>query len=78
MATKREVLEQLTRGIGPLAKIGDDEEIFILRARDMIADETIEWWAIQARLHECPSDKIIEANACAARMRRMPGRRFPT
>lgn len=77
MATKREILRQVANGEGPLGKAGLDEEIFVLRGRDLIADETVEWWAIQARMHGCDSDKVREAMDVAERMRKTPGRKYP-
>lgn len=77
MATKRETLEQLTRGEGCLGKAAMDEEIFILRGRDMIAADAVEWWAIQARMHGCSNDKVLDAKAVAERMTLTPGRKYP-
>lgn len=51
-----------------LAKVGDDEEIFVLRAQDVMAPKTIIYW-IGDNLHA--SDiKLREAFECAMRMRK--------
>ena len=51
-----------------LPKVGDDEDIFVLRAQDVSAPGTVLDW-IKANLH-APDEKLREAFECALRMRR--------
>lgn len=44
-----------------LAKVGDDEPIFVLRAQDKFAASTIRYWAERAESAGAPREKIIEA-----------------
>ena len=77
MATKREVLDQMLRGEGVLGKTKLDEPIFILRAQDALAAETVERWAIHARSAGVPPDKVTEAFAIAEEMLRWHTRKMP-
>ena len=52
-----------------LAKIGDDEPIFILRAKDMLAPMTIDYWALHLAGLGGDTEKIEEAKALAHDMR---------
>jgi hypothetical protein len=45
MATKAEILEQLKRGEGILAKAGDHEQIFIIRGHDIDGASVVREWA---------------------------------
>lgn len=59
-----------------LDKVGETEEIFVLRGRDMAAPQTICFWiAANITNESCPDEKLFEALACALRMRRAEGRR---
>lgn len=69
-----------------LAKVGDDEPIFVLRAQDKLAPLIVELWANLAYLHGLPMAKVEEAQALAHLMRRWsqteqlkgrPGSKFP-
>ena len=51
-----------------LKKIGDNEEIFVLRARDRSAPRSMILW-IADNLH-APDEKLRDAFECALRMRR--------
>lgn len=51
-----------------LAKVGNSEEIFVLRAQDVMAPKTIIHW-IADNLH-APDEKLREAFECALRMRK--------
>lgn len=51
-----------------LAKVADDEPIFVLRAQDNLAPELVRLWASKARMVGCPSDKVNEAYDLALRM----------
>jgi len=62
MATKQSSLT--------LKKVGDHEEIFVLRAQDVSAPRSVILW-IADNLH-ASDDKLREAFECALRMRRHP------
>lgn len=49
MVTKREVVEQLSRGEGCLGKAADDEPVFVLRGQDALAIRTIGFWRDELR-----------------------------
>ena len=60
----------------PLAKVGDDEEVFALRGRDMSAPRIVCLWiADNIQNDSCSDEKLFEALACALRMRRAAFRR---
>lgn len=61
-----------------IAKLEPGEPFFVLRARDLLAADLVEKWAIQASGVGCDHDKVLEAQDCAERMRNWPGRRNPT
>lgn len=50
-------------------KLADDEEYFVLRAKDPSAPLLVELWADIRRLQYGPYEKLDEAIACAERMR---------
>jgi len=77
MATKKEVLEQVTRGEGCLGRAEDDEPVFVLRARDMLAPEIIHEWVDRAEKAGCSAAKVAEARELANKMVHWPGRKFP-
>ena len=77
MATKREVLEQLVRGEGCLAKAKDDEPVFVLVGHDALAAETVERWALRARAMGVNNDKVQGAQAVAEEMQQWHTRRAP-
>lgn len=61
-----------------LENTADDEDIFILCARDILAPAVVRKWASEA--HICggvPAEKIQEAHACADRMQARKGRKVP-
>jgi hypothetical protein len=60
-----------------LAKVGDTEPIFVLRAQDLLAPAIIRLWADLAALEGADEAKLYEARACAARMEAWPSRKFP-
>jgi len=51
-----------------LERAADDEPIFVLRARDLIAPETVREWAYRAAKAGAPREKVVEARACADAM----------
>ena len=78
MAVAKKVLADANRGKGPLGKAADDEPIFVLRGRDVIAPEIVETWAdllgdiASPQTDEESLDvdaKIREARALAHQMR---------
>ena len=60
-----------------LEKVKPTEPIFVLRAQDKLAPALVRMWAQLADLHECPSEKVIEAMANADAMENWPIRKFP-
>lgn len=60
-----------------LAKIGDDEPIFVLRAQDELAARVVRFWATLAANHRVDEEKVAEAMRCSAEMERWPGRKKP-
>jgi hypothetical protein len=50
-------------------KAADDEPIFTLRAKDVLAPQIVEAWADLAQRHGTPEAKLAEARACAVTMR---------
>lgn len=56
--TKIQVLEAAIRGEGCLGKAADDEPVFVLRAQDLLAYETLRHWIYTARMNEVDADKI--------------------
>lgn len=69
MATKKETLEAAARGEGCLGKAADDEPVFVLRAKDLLAPETIEHWSEQARAYSTGLQKGYQALEVAQEMR---------
>lgn len=59
-----------------LNKVGEAEEMFVLRGRDASAPQTICLWIAANIINDgCPDAKLEEALACALRMRQAEGRR---
>lgn len=58
-----------------LAKVGDNEDIFVLRGQDITAPRSIVRW-IEFNLYTAPDDKLREAFECALRMRKQ-GAKMP-
>jgi hypothetical protein len=52
-----------------LGKIGDEEEIFILRAQDVLAPMVVEYWAELAAKMQVNTPKVLDAFRCAEAMR---------
>ena len=77
MLTAKEVREATVRGEGALGKADDEEPVFVLRARDLLAADLVEKWAVDANLVNVPWDKVREAKIIAQTMREWPGRKNP-
>lgn len=60
-----------------LIKAADDEPIFVLRAQDMLAPESVREWANRALKCGLPHAKYEEALALAAKMEQWPNRKMP-
>lgn len=62
-----------------LIKAADDEPIFVLRAQDALAGQTVRFWAIRLREENggIASPKVVEAFALAAQMDAWPTRKIP-
>jgi hypothetical protein len=58
----------LKRNDGCLAKVADDEPIFVLRAQDRLAPGLIRRWADLAETYGCPAGKVKEARELALQM----------
>lgn len=66
MTTKR---QELSDPNSTLNKAAEDEELFILRAKDIFAPNTVRYWALLLENTKLPRQaKIKEARDCAIRM----------
>ena len=63
MATKKEELET-----GCLSRVADDELVFVLRAKDVLAPVVIRIWAVLARAGGARLPKVREAEVLAGEM----------
>ena len=59
--TKREVLEAAAKGEGCLGRSADDEPVFVLVARGMLATEAIGEWVERAQFNHVNHKKILAA-----------------
>lgn len=59
--TKREVLEAAARGEGCLGRCRDDEPVFILVGRDLLAAATVRDWVTRATAAGVNPDKLDDA-----------------
>lgn len=60
-----------------LAKVADDEPIFVLRAQDTLAAELVRQWADKVEAIGGASAKVTEARQCAALMDAWPTKKIP-
>lgn len=61
-----------------LAKITDSNEpVFVLRARDLVAADTVRTWASLATAAGVPEEKIEQARAIADLMDQWPEKKVP-
>ncbi len=61
-----------------LVKVGESEEIFVLRAQDVFAPAVVDFWADMAEnTGVCDIGRIESARRVASRMRRTTGRKLP-
>jgi len=68
--------EELAEGAkGCLAKAGDDEMLFILRAQDMSLPKIVLEW-MKLNFFNCPDDKLREAFECALEMKKHKGKKY--
>jgi hypothetical protein len=58
-----------------LQKVAPDEPIFVLRARDLLAPDTIRYWAMLAKASGVNTAKWQEAQVCAKQMEEWSGKR---
>ena len=58
-------------------KLGVDEEIFILRAQDVLAPMAIEYWAELAAKLRVKPEKILKAYRCSTAMQQYSPRKVP-
>lgn len=61
---------------GCLAKAGEDEMLFILRAQDCSSPQVIIEW-MKINFHHLPEAKLREAFECAMEMRKYKGTKTP-
>ena len=68
-----------TKRVGVLCydKADPDEPIFVLRAQDALAADTVRFWASQANLRGVDQAKVNEAHKCAAAMEKWPIHKLP-
>ncbi len=60
-----------------LAKVAADEPIFVLRAQDKLAADTVCYWICEAEAAGVDQEKLIEAQKCAIKMRAWPNHKIP-
>lgn len=60
-----------------LAKVADDEPIFVLRAQDELAPQVISFWASLAYNKGVNHKKVMEADHCATKMKEWKNRKLP-
>lgn len=60
-----------------LNKAADDEPVFVLRAQDELAAETVRMWAAAASANGAAHDKVEEALSLASEMEQWPNRKMP-
>jgi hypothetical protein len=60
-----------------LNKAADDEPVFVVKARDILAAGTVRYWVNSAIAHGVPKEKWEEAQAIADQMDRWPNRKIP-
>ncbi len=70
MSTKSE-------GVGCYDKAGPDEPLFVLRAQDMLAADTVNFWIQQARARGVNLEKLAEAERCRDAMHAWPTQGAP-
>lgn len=70
MATKAEVMAML-------AKIPNNEPLFLMRGQDRLAPNLVDYWGGAAAARGAPAAKVAEARACAVAMRAWPKRKWP-
>lgn len=58
--------EELERGV--LSRVAEDEPIFVLRAKDQLAEKAIEAWIHYAVVEGVPGKKIAEASLLQTKM----------
>jgi hypothetical protein len=73
----KDVIDAAVRGEGPLGKCAPDEPVFIVRAQDALAAETVERWAIRARAMDVGNHKVQDALALAEEMRDWHTKKIP-
>ena len=59
--TKKQCLEKAARGEGCLGRAQDDEPVFVLRAQDKTAPDTVRDWATRAANAGAPTAKVTQA-----------------
>lgn len=60
-----------------LDTLPEDEEIFLLRGKDLLAPQTVEFWCEQAAKLKVHPQKILGAYSCVERMRLTENRKLP-
>jgi hypothetical protein len=50
-----------------IPRIGEDEPVFILRARDMLAETAVQMYQLLAASHACPLSKDLDREVKAFR-----------
>jgi hypothetical protein len=60
-----------------LAKAGDNEPIFVLRANDALAEDAVRHWAAHALYKGVPAEKVKGALEIADAMNAWPSKKIP-
>jgi hypothetical protein len=66
--TKAEVLAAAATGDGPLGRSADDEPVFVLVARDVLAVTAVDEWIRSARHAGVNETKLLDARRVKAAM----------
>lgn len=71
--------EELARLKNKLAdgSLPPEEPLFVLRARDLIAEKVVRVWIALAEAEGCPDEKLAEAKALAQKVRDWPVKQYP-
>jgi hypothetical protein len=69
--------DEITNPNSCLNKAADDEPIFVLRGRDILAAEVVRFWATIAQDNKVSTGKVLDALTLADRMELWPHRKLP-
>ncbi len=70
-------IDEIQKPDSCLNKSADDEPLFVLCGRDMLAAEVVRFWAWRAKLFNVHQDKIEDALKLAERMENFQPKKKP-